>query len=317
MGTERRTPSKWLEVAEIAESQHGVVARRQLYELGLSATGVEGAVRSGRLFAMHRGVYAVGHRRLNRRGRWSAATLACSTGAVLSHPSAAALLGLRDRDRESAAIHVTVAPTSSMRRRSGIVVHRPRCWREDEVCSKDGISATTPARTIMDLAATLSPRELERTIDQAHRLRLADEAALREIAAVHRGHRGAARLAALLIDHHAGSTFTRSELEERFLALCRDHDIPQPLCNQRLDRYEVDFLWPDHRLVVETDGYGAHAGLAGFERDHERDARLELLGYAVRRFTYRQVVREQAVVAHRVRTALRARARTVREAPSG
>lgn len=86
-----------------------------------------------------------------------------------------------------------------------------------------------------------------------------------------------------------GSTRTRSELEERFLALCTAHHLPRPCVNAVIEGYEVDFLWPAAGLVVETDGYAAHARRGTLERDHERDIRLRAAGYEVLRFTWRQV----------------------------
>jgi very-short-patch-repair endonuclease len=97
---------------------------------------------------------------------------------------------------------------------------------------------------------------------------------------------------------------TRSELEARFLGLCRRHRIPQPEVNVSIDRYVVDFLWPAARLVVELDGYHAHSGRAAFEADRARDADLTQLGYDVVRLTWRQLVSEPRVTATTVRRLL-------------
>jgi hypothetical protein len=87
----RRQGAMDLEVAALADAQHGVVSRAQLLQAGLSVQAVDRRVRAQRLRPMHRGVYAVGHRRLTAQGRWMAAVLACGKGAVLSHQIAAAL----------------------------------------------------------------------------------------------------------------------------------------------------------------------------------------------------------------------------------
>lgn len=118
---------------------------------------------------------------------------------------------------------------------------------------------------------------------------------------------GAVHVRAVLAHHAVGSTSTRSELQERFLGLCRDASIPQPDVNASLDRYTVDFLWPSQRLIAETDGYASHGTRAAHERDRERDVRLAVLGYLVVRFTYRQVTREPRLVASRLRSLLRNR----------
>jgi very-short-patch-repair endonuclease len=90
---------------------------------------------------------------------------------------------------------------------------------------------------------------------------------------------------------------TRSELEQRFLRLCRRHGLQAPEVNVRIDSFLVDFLWRDRRVVVETDGYRYHRGRAAFEDDRVRDLRLRELGYDVIRLSYRQVAGDPSGVA--------------------
>ncbi len=90
---------------------------------------------------------------------------------------------------------------------------------------------------------------------------------------------------------------TRSELERVFLSLCRRHRLPQPEVNARVGPHEVDFLWRDRALIVETDGFRHHGDREAFERDRARDALLQSLGFKVLRFTHRQVLDRTAVVA--------------------
>jgi very-short-patch-repair endonuclease len=109
----------------------------------------------------------------------------------------------------------------------------------------------------------------------------------------------------LSLGSSAVSDRTRSELEHRFLKLCRRHRLPMPVVNACIDLIEVDFLWRDRRLVVETDGYQYHRGRAAFEDDRDRDLRLRTLGYDVIRFTYRQIMAEPDRIAATLRVALR------------
>lgn len=106
----------------------------------------------------------------------------------------------------------------------------------------DGIPVTTPSRTLLDEAAVLARRGLERALDRAEVLELFDLRALHAAVDAHPGHHGAGALARALRDHEAGTTLTRSELEERFLALCEAHGIPRPRVNARVAGLEVDFL---------------------------------------------------------------------------
>jgi very-short-patch-repair endonuclease len=154
------------------------------------------------------------------------------------------------------------------------------------------------------LATCVPRRQLERAIDEAERLNICTENELDEIITRHFGRAGAGVLGALLRGHRAGSTATRSELEERFLALCRKHRLPQPEVNVPLLDYVVDFFWPKTRLVVEVDGRATHGTPRAFQEDRDRDGRLAVAGYRVLRFTWWDVTRRPAVVVDRVRRLL-------------
>jgi very-short-patch-repair endonuclease len=94
---------------------------------------------------------------------------------------------------------------------------------------------------------------------------------------------------------------TRNDLEEAMVAISRNVGLPDPEVNADLHGYQVDFLWRDKLLVIETDGYGAHHTKRAFEHDRRRDIDLQLHGYNVRRFTHDQVVYEPAETGRRLR----------------
>jgi very-short-patch-repair endonuclease len=126
------------------------------------------------------------------------------------------------------------------------------------------IPVTNPARTIDDLRPLVSPAEFRRAVRQA------------EVQGLRTGLEPRKRK-------------TRSELEEIFLALCRKHRLPTPEVNVRVGPRELDFLWRDHRVAVETDGYKFHRGNQAFEDDHDRDLALRQAGLNVVHLTYRQL----------------------------
>jgi very-short-patch-repair endonuclease/predicted transcriptional regulator of viral defense system len=291
-------------VAELAARQHGVVAARQLYSLGLSDRQLRRIERAGLLHRLHQGVYALGYRPLTRRGEWMGALLAMGDGAVLSHRSAAGLWRIWG-EGERRVVEVIVPRRHGRMRRAGIKVHRPTVLVPEELAEHEGLPVTSPPRTLLDLAACLPSRQLERAIDEASRLSLCE---VEELAAVSRIARrpGSRQLRAVLSRHLVGSTATRSELEERFLALCQRHRLPQPEVNVPLLEYIVDFLWREPRLIVEVDGRAAHGTRLAFQTDRDRDGRLAVAGYRVVRFTWWDVVRRSVVVADRIRRLLAA-----------
>jgi very-short-patch-repair endonuclease len=155
---------------------------------------------------------------------------------------------------------------------------------------------TIPTRTLIDLADVLTPQRLERACHRAEILRLLNAAVLRTQLQHLKGRRTRA-LAAALDSLAPGPQPTRGELEERMLALIAKHGLPRPQTNATVEGHEVDFYWPDAKLIVETDGAATHLTATAFERDRARDARLTVAGYTVIRFTWRQITERPHEVA--------------------
>ncbi len=271
-----------LAIARLAERQYGVVARRQLLELGFGRLVIQRRLESGRLHLIHRGVYAVGHQLLSQYGRWLAAVLAVGPGAALSHRRAAALWKMATVP--AAPIEVIVS-NGSRRRRQGIIIHRSTCVEACDVTVHKGIPVTTPTRTLIDLATRVTPRELRDALDEAQRLRLVTRAALRRRCNATTGIRGTGSLRALLDEPRIPLDDAKSKLEARFLGFCRQRGLQIPAVNVPLLDYEVDCLWREQRVVGELDGWQSHRSRVAFEADRVRDARVQLGGYSVIRIT--------------------------------
>ena len=189
--------------------------------------------------------------------------------------------------------------------RPRIEVHASTTLDPADVTTVDGIPCTTVARTLVDLGDVVPRRAVERAVDQAELLRLFDLRAVEDALDRAGRRRGAGLLRAVLADYEE-PTITRRELEERFLALCRSASLPSPSVNAWITlsegvAYQADFLWREHKLIVETDGRDVHTTRKAFEHDRERDQRLTLAGFTVVRFTWRQVTREPRRVAEALR----------------
>lgn len=289
-------------LVELARTQHGVVAARQLLVLGLGRRGIEHRISEGRLRPIHRGVYLAGAVPAALSYEM-AAVLAAGEDAVLSHHAAAALWGLTSS--RPPILDVTV-PGSARRTRPGLRVHRARRLDDRDVTTRHGIPVTTAARTLLDIAASMPERDLARAAEQAEVLRLADRRSLERLVTRSPGHRGVAALRAYL---GRGETpqLTRSEAEQRMRDLIRAARLPTPRTNVRVGRHEVDLLWATERLVVEVDGFAFHNTRAAFERDRARDAELQAAGYRVIRVTWRQLVDEPEAVIARIAATLATR----------
>jgi very-short-patch-repair endonuclease len=261
-------------IARIAARQHGVVTLNQLRMCGIGEGAVRWRVQTGRLYPVHRGVYALGHDGLTHEGRWKAATLAVPNS-VLSHRSAGELWELLPPS--DAHPHITVPYPASPAHRPDLRIHRSRTL--GRMTSKDNIPVTMPSRTLDDLRRTAPEQEWRQATREAE-------------------YRGLPL--GIETDH------TRSEAEAAFLRLCRRHGIPHPEVNVRVGRFTVDFLWRAERLVVEVDGYRTHRGRQAFEDDRARDLELREEDLRVRRFTSALIARDPASVARSVLRALAA-----------
>jgi very-short-patch-repair endonuclease len=161
---------------------------------------------------------------------------------------------------------------------------------------KNGIPVTSPARTLLDYAASARPDELERAIAEASALKLVTDNQIHRALERAPNRPGAAALRAELA-REGGPRWTRSDAERRMLNLIREARLPRPMTNVRIEGWQADVLWPEHKLIVEVDGYPFHSHRRAFERDRRRDAAHVAAGYRVIRVTYRQLLEEPLAVA--------------------
>ena len=225
--------------------------------------------------------------------RFMAAVLACGEGAVISHSSAAVLWKLlKPLDGP---IHVSVSTISGRKSQRGIHLHRCPSLAEPSsspsslpirggrgrrllVTRRHNIPVTSIQRTVDDLEGTVPPYLLRRARRQAELMNVRLKGA--------EGKR------------------LRSDLEEDFLALCTRHRFPPSETNVKIGRWEVDFLWREHKLVVEIDSFLYHRGSVSFHDDHARDLDLRQRGFTVLHFSEKQRESEPEYVAADVARAL-------------
>ena len=280
----------------VAEAQEGVITTRQLLEAGVSEARISRWTADGRLCRRHPSIYTVGHSAISQRGELLVALFYAGAGAALSHTTAAWWRGLIDV--EPRRIHVS-APHNRRSTRT-IKVHCPRAF---DVVEHRGLPVTTVARTVLDMAATSTFAQLRRLVAEVEYQGLGS---LRDLEAeCARGRAGSAALRRVLRAHRPELAHTRSELEERFVALCEEYAIPMPELNAHVRGLIVDALWRGPGVAVELDGAAAHASPARMEADRRRDLRLRAAELVVQRYTWAQVTETPAEVAADVLRALR------------
>jgi very-short-patch-repair endonuclease len=291
-------------LATVAELQRGHITRDQLREAGISDPRTARLIRAGRLVRVHQSVYAVRPTIEVPLGRETAAVLVCGPNCLLSYGTAAALWKLRDPI--DGPVDVTISRRRN-RQTPGIRIHRTARLLPRDVRLEQGLPVTSPARTLLDRAATIPIRDLERELDEALIvLRIARRAELLDVVARSTGHRGSPPLRALL-ERRDEDTITKSEAERLFLALVRDAGLPEPETQVRLAGYTVDFLWREQRVVFEIDGYRFHTSRRAFDRDRLKDQALKEVRHDPNRVSRDQVKHDPSrVLAHVVRALTRA-----------
>jgi very-short-patch-repair endonuclease len=293
-------PHSWdEEIGALASRQHGVVSLLQLRELGVPEHVVRARRAAKRWYALHRGVYAVGHEALTPKSNFIAAVYACGPGSLLSHRAAGALQGLLNA---TAVIEVTAR--RGCKPKPGIVVHRSRIVHPDDRAEVDGIPTTSVARTLVDLADVLNERQLTRAVRQAELLKVFDlraiEAALERVG----GRAGRHRLRRVLVAYQPEPHLLRSRAERRVKALCTRYGLPKPQFNASVAGYEVDVYWPEAKLALEFDGAETHQTRFAFHEDRRRDRGLAAEGIQTLRVTWPDL---DAALAAQVREILRQR----------
>lgn len=300
---EEQRQGRHLALFEQATKQHGVVSTRQLDSLGYSPSSAAKAAKAGRLQRIHRGVYAVGHDPLTWHGRCMAAVLAARP-CVASHLSAGWLWDLLRYRPES--IHLS-APTSRRARR-GFSLHSANLPSADRGVI-DEIPVTALPRTLLDLAAMLSPRQLERAIDRAEERRNLDLRPIEELLARSGNHPGRGSLRRALSIYSPEHAMTRSDLETRFLELVLEAGLPAPAMNYVVAGFELDAYWERERFVVELGIFETHGSRAAFERDQRRRDDLLLDGIEMIEVTGPRLEQEPEETIERVAAHLERRRR--------
>jgi hypothetical protein len=280
-------------IAALAARQHGHVTRWQLLELGLGTNAISYRARLGRLHPVYPGVYAVGHRRTHPIDRAHAAVIACGPNAVLSHRSAASLWGFLARWEEP--FEVTVAVHQ---RPKGIRVHRCRLTGADRR-HQPGIPVTSPGRTVLDCAPRV--RNPIRFVNDALHSSWLTERQL--IEAIER-HPRASLVRAIVLGQPG---VTRSVLEDRFVAFCKRHGLPEPEINAPVNGREADAFFRPERVIVELDSHEFHRDRSTFELDREKDADAAAHGLLTVRVTDERMTKDPRREARRPATILKAR----------
>jgi very-short-patch-repair endonuclease len=284
-----RDPMKTMRL--MAVRQHGLINRRQLLAAGFSEKAILWKLQTGILERIFPGVYLIAGTPLTDNGRLMSVYLWAGEGAALSHTSAAWLWGMHGFSPTP--IHLSLARKSTAPRED-ICLHHVESIRSMDICWVDGIAVTSPARTLMDLAA-IGHRQTERALDKCLRdgLTSLDQMWLAIDRSEAVGRRGVRLLRNLLEQRTPDLAASDSDMEDLFLRIVRWGRLPQPYLQFPIELpsllIHADFAYPGIKLAIECDSYAWHMDREAFERDRVRDAELQSLGWKILRFTWAQL----------------------------
>jgi len=275
------------------------VSRRQLLASGMGSGAIQYRLRTGTLAKRHDGVYCQAPARQDAQAVIAAAVLAGGPTAVASHTSAAYLWDFLP--------HFTPPPEISLptgdRRPRHILTHRCPSLTRSDISHQHGVKVTSRARTLLDIAPRLTPKQLTRITNNALRERDLRPDALHDTLTRNPRH-PATKLLTPFLDL-PGQHPTNSHLEDEFLPFLTRYDLPTPLTNISLNHREVDAYFPHHNLIVELDGWDYHKDRHAFETDRERDAHHLAHGTPTIRITKQRVTTDPDGEADRLHQILR------------
>lgn len=278
------------ELLEIMQQQYGALSRAQAVEAGLGPAAIRHRLESGRWEEVAPAVYSTpGHRPSWRRRLWIG-HLHAGPGSVVSHESAARLIGFP----QVVAGRVTI--TVPGRRRhppSGVVWHRLADVEATDITRMEGLPVTTPARTALDLAAVLHIATLRLLVEHGaveRKFRLEDVGAV--LSRVRRkGKTGVRKLEQVLDELGPGEGLPRSRLEHLLDQVIARSRLPRPahehpLPNERGRTGFVDRCWPEAKLIVEADGRKWHNRFQQARADADRTLEAQALGWQTARLLW-------------------------------
>lgn len=271
-------------ISAFARRRDRVITGEELRRFGCSPAAIRHLVSTGRVWRVHRDVFALDGP-LTARGVARAAVARTAPRSAAGLLTAAFLSDYVDRPPRIP----QVITAREIREPAGIELRRSSTLARADVHNRLGYPVTAPARTIIDCARLVDATRLKAIVRRAEHHGL-------DLATLDRPGIPKA-LRTLLELYVVGSGLTANELEARFFELCATAGIPMPVIQRRL-RGRVDFAWPDHGLIVETDGRQTHDTFIAFTDDRVRDRAHVLAGYTTLRFTWAEVEhRPQTVIA--------------------
>jgi very-short-patch-repair endonuclease len=277
-------------IMTIAARSHGACTHGELLSVGVKSRAIERRVQSGALVTAQRGVYIVGP----LVSEWTEVAVAIKAvaGSAAARTTAALFHEFSwERWLKRQGLHI-VGRNGAHLSGSPVIVHQTRHLPGHHIVTRNGLPVTSAARTICDLAPSLSIRRLAEFIERELAGQAVDLNALLSchIELARSGRRGTMALRQVLCTLADDRPFPQSVLELAVQERLVREALPM-LRQYRPPWYDglrgvVDFGDPASRTILEADGRSFHSTMKAFADDRRRDRTAVSHGWAVLRVSW-------------------------------
>lgn len=240
----------------------------------------------------------------SRLQRIAAGSLFAAPTGIISHTTAAELWGAWTSEADHD-VHVVVDNRRGGVEVDGLTLHRPRDIKDLAPIRKEGIRVTSAPRTLLDVAA-IAPHALSSVVERMLLAGHITRHRLKAAVALHskQGRAGIGPMRLLLMSWPYSDRPADSVLELRMDTVLAESGLPRHLTQIDEGPFRIDFGWPEWKVAGELDGWGKYDMLEQFERLTERDRYLQMKGWIVLHFTWRDVQHRPRYVIQELRRAL-------------
>lgn len=291
-------------IVSIAATQGGYISRPQILNIGLTDGFIAAAIERGDLVVMTEGIYRATP--MSGEGPLLRGAVLALPGGVVSHSSAARLHQFPYVRKGQATVTVHQRTTHVF---PGVAVRRSLDMLPEHRTKLDGLETTTIARTLVDLAADLHPRHLERVTDALLTEGRADYDRVCSVLAdvARRGRPGTRSMRNILAIRGEGLMVTATQLERLGHRVLRAHGVEEPIPQYPVpwdpDR-RFDGAYPPARLALEWDSRRWHSSLAQMESDRMRDRECAVHSWLLMRITWHDLKQRPGQVAQQIAAVL-------------
>lgn len=288
---------------ELAETQLGLIGRRQLIRCGVSRHRIDDLVKRGHLVAFRHTVFKLSGAPTTWHTNVMGACIQAMPGAAASSATAAVLLGLGGIRPGP----IEIATTRSIKAKGDITFHRVSRLPPEQTTLVGPIPVTIVERTILDLAGRGRRWEVDASIDSALREKMTTLEAMRDFLAeeARSGTAGVQLMRERLLRRDPTDGLPRSPLERDVLEFISEAGLPKPLVNVPIRGDDgffalVDFFYPEAKVVIEVQSYAHHSSMTAFNKDAERLSELTARGYRAIEVTLEQIRDRPFALIHRL-----------------